>query len=78
MAVRDWHFGKILALWAVTVALIAEAIVNEAADYPFALFAWLALTLSVVLTWQWLGSRALPIGVETQQTRKYPRLGCTS
>jgi hypothetical protein len=66
MAIRKWHPGKLIILWAwggIAVALaLARFLMSEVQDSPAAhlieiLFVLLVLLVLSGVTWHWLGDR---------------------
>jgi len=66
MAVKNWHFGKIVILWvctilpiAVFVTLLIEAYSIRGAESLVIIFAavLLALIFLVPITWKWLSGK---------------------
>lgn len=58
MAVKHWHPGKLVLLWAVVGVLFLW---GRTADTDDAIVAWLLLLIAaptvLVLTWRWLSGR---------------------
>ena len=65
MAVKNWHFGKIVILWVCTMLPIAALLVvlMEARFHPmeFLLIIFAAVLLAFIflvpITWKWLSSK---------------------
>jgi len=63
LAVRSWHVGKIVLLWAWGIALVVLALdVLRKVDNPFTGFGLIAGLIAIpialsVLTWRWLGGK---------------------
>ena len=63
MAMRNWHYGKLIILWSwgvAVVALLSEALPSERTTYMglilMALIFGILLVLSIT-TWKWLGKK---------------------
>jgi hypothetical protein len=57
MAIRDWHYGKLILLWAIVVFCLYFLINSDAQGIT--IFFWcLILSIPVVIvTWKWLSGR---------------------